>query len=352
MNMSKTSTEKSRFVEGVHGLRAFAAIAVIVYHAGGAVGSDKYQGLKSVSDLTFGLESGVDLFFVISGFVISLPYFLGRNTRISLYLENRLLRIYPISVLTACIFIASAWLINGRAPSLDLLLSSIFLLPNGTDPIPIVLWTLKQELLFYALFSVVFIRPVIGLALVAFWGFISPFLPHDTTFMNWFFSPHNVQFPLGILAGYLFVNHPLSKSRARWLAAVSMGVFILASYAHKSYGLVPGMACVLLGLSGACAVFGAACAKMKIPHSIMFLGTASYSIYLIHYFFISLGNKALMTVAPDLSGASALFVLSAFSTTGGCLYFIVFEKRLEAFRHRYLQWKSSRHLTNRVKTKS
>lgn len=347
--MGKTSAGKSHFVEGVHGLRAFAAIAVVIYHAGGAIGSDKYQGLRSVSDLTFGLDSGVDLFFVISGFVISLPHFLGRNTRVSLYLENRLLRIYPISILTASIFISSAWLIYGRAPNLDLLLSSIFLFPDGTDPTPIVLWTLKQELLFYAIFSVVFIRPVTGLALVAFWGFISLLLPHDTTFMKWFFNPHNVQFPLGILAGYLFVNHPLSRSLARWLAAVSMVVFILASFAHKSYGLGPETACVLLGLSGACAVLGAACAKIKIPQYMMFLGTASYSIYLIHYLFISFGNKALMAVAPDLHGANALFVLSALSIAGGCLYFIVFEKRLEDFRHRYLQWKSSRHLTNSVK---
>lgn len=347
--MSQTTAGKSRFVEGVHGLRAFAAIAVVVYHAGGSIGSDKYQSLKSVSDLTSGLDSGVDLFFVISGFVISLPYFLGRNTSIPFYLENRLLRIYPISIITACIFIASAYLMYGRAPNLDLLLSSILLLPNGTDPTPVVLWTLKQELLFYALFSVVFMRPVIGLTLVASWGFISPLLPHDTTFMNWFFNPHNVQFPLGVLAGYMFVNHPLSKSRARWLAAISMIVFILASYAHKSYELKLGLACLLLGLSGACAVLSSACAKIKIPQSIMFLGTASYSIYLIHYFFVSLGNKALIAVAPGLSGANALFLLTAFSTLGGCLYFIVFEKRLEAFRHRYLQWKSSRHLTNGVK---
>jgi peptidoglycan/LPS O-acetylase OafA/YrhL len=346
--MAQPSGSKAALIEGVHALRALAAISVVIFHAGGTIGLDKYQGLKNITSMTNGLDSGVDLFFVISGFVISLPFFLGRKVKIPMYIENRFLRIYPISALTACIFLGSGWLIYGRQPDLDTALSSILLLPNGTDPVPIVLWTLKQELLFYALFAVVFYRSNIGLPLLAAWGFLSLLVQHETAFMKWFFNAHNAQFLVGVIAAYLYVKHPISERSARQLGALSIGTFLFASYIVKLAELEEGMASILLGLLGASTVFGAACAKLSIPQSMMFLGTSSYSIYLIHFFFISLGNKTIIALLPNLPGIIALCILSASSIIFGCLYYMVFEKHLEAFRHSYLKWKSSKALNNEV----
>jgi peptidoglycan/LPS O-acetylase OafA/YrhL len=334
--MKKRLLHRTSFADGIHGLRAFATIAVVIYHAGGSIGSEKYQGIGSVSKLTLGLASGVDLFFVISGFVISLSFFRGRVTNFSTYFLNRVLRIYPLSILTACTFLVTAWMTYGRVPELDIILSSVLLLPNGTEPIPIVLWTLKQELLFYALFSLVYFRRSEGLTLLTIWGITSPFLPHDTALMNWLFNGHNVQFLFGILSCYLFVRSPLSRWHARLLAAVSMPCFIAVSYSDRLYHFEGGMANLLLGIFGSCLVLGAACAEVTIPRKVMFLGTASYSIYLIHFFFISLGNKAMMAIIPSLPGAFSLVLLSTFATVAGCLYFSIFERRLEAWRRRVL----------------
>ena len=133
------------FVDGVHVLRAVAAIAVVMFHAGGSIGSEKYQNDPVIKTLTTGLDVGVDLFFVISGFVIALPFFLGKQRTPGAFVVNRALRILPLSILTACIFLGFGWALFGRVPGLETILSSVFLLPVPTSPTPIVLWTLKQR---------------------------------------------------------------------------------------------------------------------------------------------------------------------------------------------------------------
>ena len=65
----------------------------------------------------------------------------------------RLLRIYSMAGLTAVTFIGVNWTQFDKAPDIDTLLSSLLLLPSETPPVPVVLWTLKQELLFYAIFA-------------------------------------------------------------------------------------------------------------------------------------------------------------------------------------------------------
>lgn len=53
---------KETFLDGIHGLRAVAALAVVIFHAGGMLGSEKYQGLTWIPQITGSLNNGVDLF--------------------------------------------------------------------------------------------------------------------------------------------------------------------------------------------------------------------------------------------------------------------------------------------------
>jgi peptidoglycan/LPS O-acetylase OafA/YrhL len=87
-------TKKSDYIPGIDGLRALAVISVIIFH------------LKA----TFlpGGFSGVDVFFVISGYVVSGSLMKNNHQKLSDFLfsfyAKRIIRIYP--ALLACLLIS------------------------------------------------------------------------------------------------------------------------------------------------------------------------------------------------------------------------------------------------------
>lgn len=324
---------KKAFLDGVHGLRALAAVAVVIFHAGATLSAEKYQGLDWIQPITRSLTTGVDIFFVISGFVISLPFFLGRKQPLDSYFTNRLLRIYPMAIITALVFLVFNWLLLSKEPRIDQILSSFLLVPSVTDPVPIVLWTLKQELLFYALFGLVFIRPVLGLTLVLAWATASPFVPSsDSVLLSWLFHPNNVEFGFGIAATYLFVSHKMAPKKSLIVACFGFIAFGICGVIAGAGGMHPALEVVLLGWFGLFTIYGLACAGPQLPRAVIFLGTASYSIYLIHYFFISAFNKVMIRIAPDLPALLALAILVVSAVLMGCGYYIMFERPIESWR--------------------
>ncbi|WP_039390908.1 acyltransferase family protein [Novosphingobium sp. MBES04] len=339
--MTLHSEGKRVFADGVHALRAFAAIAVVFYHCGATMALDKYQGMKNIESYTQGLDAGVDLFFVISGFVMALPLFKKRNVDIPRYFENRILRIYPLSILTACIFLGMGWAAMGRTPEVDDILSSILLLPNGTTSTPVVLWTLKQELLFYTLFALTFANRRAGLALLTLWGATSLFVTGSSPLMQWLFNAHNVQFLMGILAGYLFIERMPERGPARMIGGLGSFAFLGLALTYKTLELTPEVSSLVFGILGTAAVLGAASSKLRVPTALMFLGSASYSIYLIHFLLVSFGNKVAFKLGPAMPGVVTLVLVSSFAVVGGCFYYSVFEKRLESWRHTYLKWRDA-----------
>lgn len=104
---------------------------------------------------------GVPIFFVVSGFLISLSY--ERNPSLREYARNRLLRIYPALWVCLAISIASAVVLGGvsfvRRETLGWLVAQItvgqaytpeFLRSYGTGSLNGSLWTIPVELQFYA----------------------------------------------------------------------------------------------------------------------------------------------------------------------------------------------------------
>lgn len=320
------------FVDGVHALRAVAALAIVVYHAGGSIAAPKYQGITGVGLATNGLDVGVDLFFVISGFVIALPWVTGRRLSLGRYLTHRLLRIYPMAMATAAVYLVANVVLFGRDATAGELASSFLLMPNGVDPQPFVLWTLKQELLFYALFAVVLATGMPGLVLLAAWGVASLTVEGTGGIGRWLLSEHNVQFLFGVAACALWHRgRPRPGVAPVLLVAGGAGV-LAAGYGADRIAWPAEVWAVLAGLASGAMVLGAAWASPRVPRPILFLGTASFSIYLIHYFFVSVGNKALTAVLPWLPGGGALILLSAFATLGGIGWYLVAERPLEAWR--------------------
>ena len=102
------NTKTSGYLNGIDGLRAIAVLAVIIYH------------LDCMSFFKGGF-TGVDIFFVISGYVISRSIYNRKFDKLSDYLsefyKRRLMRILPalltclvITVFLSVLFIPEAWM--------------------------------------------------------------------------------------------------------------------------------------------------------------------------------------------------------------------------------------------------
>ncbi|WP_298977131.1 acyltransferase [uncultured Campylobacter sp.] len=144
-------------------LRLIAALQVMFVHANGYLAdkSDLSQNITSI--LNF---SGVTVFFLISGFLISMSY--AKNQDLKTYIKNRILRIYPglyvnifISIVILYIFID----LNFDFNFFKWLLTQISFLQFynleasrafGTGEINAPLWTISIELVFYAVLPIVF----------------------------------------------------------------------------------------------------------------------------------------------------------------------------------------------------
>lgn len=240
-------------LKSVQALRGLAALLVVFYHV---------RALEALSIEANGLEevtwvgrvfsngyAGVDLFFVISGFIM---VFVTRSAQTGLqpaadFLFARATRIYPIWWVFAgimTIYMAAAhglpngaegWQTVSRSqPPVDYVVKSFLLLPQAEFPILGVGWTLVHEVYFYAVFALFMLLPRRLLPLLlaawaamivagAFAGFSVPFAG---TMRELVFYPMTMEFIMGAFAGLAVVSgrvwRPgiLALVAALWLAGV------------------------------------------------------------------------------------------------------------------------------------
>jgi peptidoglycan/LPS O-acetylase OafA/YrhL len=288
----------------IQALRGLACLLVLLYHAAEwerlpALGAE----CRLLAPFRFFGYAGVDLFFVLSGFIITWVHadHLGRPAALLSYAGRRLWRIYP--AYWVC------WLV-GALPRLQRLGAGeaagyLLLLPRqGTEPFPQgslqagnlgipQSWTLVYELLFYLLFAGFFLLPrrcflplLLGwfLAAVAF----AACRPEVGFLASLPVQPLVLEFLLGCFAALVVrrgVNVPAG-------ACIVLGVawFALGGYLHVA-GLTSGAQdprhrVLAFGIPAALLVGGLTARERAgsplLPRWLRPLGDASYSIYLTH----------------------------------------------------------------------
>jgi exopolysaccharide production protein ExoZ len=141
-------------LHGLQMLRGVAASMVVAHHILGK--SDTVAGRFSPLWLNLSLSSGVDIFFVISGFIMLYTTF-GRTATSPSPLEfiiKRVVRIYPFYWFCCLILITlvSVHIFKPRLFDLSEVIESMLLVP-GHNSLLATSWTLSYEMFFYFIFG-------------------------------------------------------------------------------------------------------------------------------------------------------------------------------------------------------
>lgn len=274
-------------------LRALAALGVVLFHLGPqyAAAGGSAQWLVDLAEWGF---FGIDIFFVICGFVISHTVFEGQRDLQGVvdFFRHRLSRIYlgywPFALL-------ALYALPLHSPeNLAHVSTWRTLTLSSADPYLLALslaWPLAYGLYFYALFGVLYLCSNTLLKRILMLLFVMMLLrvlfmevDTDSKFYFWF-SPFMLEFFFGVLI-YLYRD---ALTQRRMIAPAVVMLF-------AGFALVAGQVdqndirALCLGLSAAGLVLLALQLEFNkifvAPRGLVSLGDSSYSLYLSHLFVI------------------------------------------------------------------
>lgn len=346
---------------GIQILRAVAAIMVVLWHLGGV--SRNFQDIDVIPPefLMFG-EAGVDLFFVISGFIIC-HISLTHPFRWQDFVRKRCLRIYPIyaffSVLALLAWFANPTFTFGAPqPTLISVVESLLLWPQEQYPLLFVGWSLEHEIQFYIIVGLLFTfgRPQMLPFLLA--GLFSLGIVLQATFgrfWDWhLLTPYYVEFAFGTLVYF----HQQTFRKLGWFLPLLAGIALLSvtgwavethqmqkifesSSAVTAVSAVRSLGFGVGSLLLLCSVLNANFAKIRSPILLgvftlmVYLGDSSFTLYLSHPFIISAVGKVGQAIHAQ-HFVAVLVLIAAF--VAACLFSVVFyailEKPFLAYIHR------------------
>jgi exopolysaccharide production protein ExoZ len=281
-----TARSTYRFVQV---LRAVAAIMVVLHHSTILLRERDGIGHNWING-----ASGVDIFFVISGFVMTLSSAPLLNVRhpARIFLARRIERIVPLYWLVTTIKVVTvlavpAVAINALGTPWHIF-SSYFMLPSaGYEPVILAGWTLNFEMAFYVLFAIALatrlsllkvIAPV--LLVVAFLAGMSPH--RDSHTLPFYANTMVLEFLFGILLAKT-LPHARRLSQPVACLFIIIGFLVLLLWAYPNFTLYRG---ILWGVPALAIVWAAIALEYRwgylAPGWMLELGDASYSIYLTH----------------------------------------------------------------------
>lgn len=302
-------------------LRAAAAMMVVVLHAQLMLLPPGQR--PPLSFLPLG--AGVDLFFVISGFIIvyaSEPLFGKANA--AEFLRRRTLRIVPLywlALTMRLVVLALAARAGTKVfPDMEMIAASFFFIPYdcqgfGPDyPFPILDlgWSLNYEMFFYLLFACLIGlgRQRAVLVLVAILGagaILSPLIPSGLVALRFWLQPITLEFAAGACIALLYRRGTILHAAWRRLfciAALAIWLFLPISLLDAS--VAPGSySWPRLLLYGCPAILLLSASVLRRPEGgalaapVLALGDASYALYLLHPFVLTVAHRLTSRWAHD-----------------------------------------------------
>lgn len=332
----------------LQGLRGAAVLGVVLFHMASV--EAKYSGgdLLLPAWVDF-FQLGVDLFFVISGFVMVIVT-RGRfqsAVQTQRFAFNRLSRIYPnywlYFFITLGVTLALPGVVNTSHGSSNLLMSFL-LLPNDRVLLVMVAWSLVFELWFYLVFTGLLLFKEKHLPLLlALWacGLIA-----FNLLANWqdfnpalkiMLHPYALEFIMGSALALFFYSKHSVKVPTPWIwatlmAALTVGFGLI--YVFKLFFAEGLLRMVSVGV-----IFGALIGSLallerrkliRVPQFLIFTGDMSYTIYLSHLLVLGVIGHVWQRIGawPDSVWDNLFFLLLMMSAVicYGALAYRFFEK--------------------------
>ncbi len=288
-------------LHNLQALRGIACLVVLLYHIGGyeATFWTKWRTFHVVR--WFGY-AGVDLFFVLSGFIITWAHRdqIGQAKKLPRYLLRRFLRIYPVLWASA---IATIILLGALGTAVIFpegwrrdYLEWMLLWPRP-DPFRFIAatWSLHYEILFYLMFGVLFLVPkrcALPLALAWVTAIAGCWLANTFPNLYWarmMLTPYVLEFLGGAGVATIVARGVTKGSRLALILAfvwtLSFIVLLRGPNPDDLGGWLWGR-CITFGPSSILLVYafvaGELTQRLHLPRMLQSLGDASYSIYLMH----------------------------------------------------------------------
>ncbi len=306
MPLPAASPSPPRVILPIQYLRGIAALMVVWFHA-----AEQLPDVKTLIPNTFG-NSGVDLFFVISGFIMVITT-TGSAISPLEFMRRRIIRVVPLYWLLTLAMVGTALVVPTLFRTLIVtpatLVESLLFVPHYSTSFPAMAWpllvpgwTLNFEMFFYLVFALSLALParwrLLALAL-AFAALVSAgllFGPFDAAAARVYTSLIMLEFVAGAAIAQWWLRHRAEPPRAVSAVAVVLGFALLLARDMQPLGTWTQMIGASLVVFGA---LNAAFAALRLP-LLQMLGDTSYSLYLTHLF--ALG--ALRVVWGRLAGDS------------------------------------------------
>ncbi len=323
----------SAYRRDIDGLRAIAVVAVVLFHA--HVGP------------VHGGFIGVDVFFVISGYLIAgiiLDDIGAGRFSIAEFYERRLRRLFPalFAVLAACtlagylLFLPDEFSKFGQSVVATSTFVSNFLFwsqagyfdtPAELKPL-LHTWSLAVEEQFYLFFPAFLLivskyarasttRIVIGVAFVSFLISAASLIKHPDTA---FYLPHTRMWEL--MLGAWLVVAPLQNPTTSWmrttLALCGIGMIAASATLYSGSTPFPGPA-ALLPCGGAALIIyagrggGSVIGDLLSTRPLVYVGLISYSLYLWHWPILVFSRAWLVRPLTTLEAVALIAVSFAFA---------------------------------------
>jgi peptidoglycan/LPS O-acetylase OafA/YrhL len=335
-------------LEPIQVLRGAAAVSVVVMHAIDRAArifpeGASYSFLVNFHNLQRLGAAGVDIFFVISGFIMMYTQYdrFGEPKAPLTFIKRRVVRIAPLywaltALAVALLAVAPSLLFYHRRIDTGWVIGSflfILIAPKSGIVQPVIGqgWTLNFEMFFYGIFTGALLMPrrlaipamflIFGLLITC--GFMFPNLP---AWLRVWTNTLLLEFLSGVLIAIAYRHRLPIFSHAIGRAAIALGLMMFAVTIWSSPA-VGWQRPLFWGVPASLVVLGAL--SLKPSNSSwtslwILLGDSSYSIYLFHVFALpglSLVLKHVLagySISVDL--AAGILAVAAVGMSVGCWY--------------------------------
>jgi exopolysaccharide production protein ExoZ len=306
-------------IDSLQVLRAVAVFLVAWFHVGLMLSPQTPPLLQEVP--SFG-TFGIDIFFVISGFILSVVLLRSRQQngpRAAFhFLKRRLVRIFPIYWIFALLTYLRLWRSHKSLPEFHLYMA--FLLPSHTYPDILSLvdfsWTLTFEVFFYLVLAAILLvtvrkAPHLAVALLVVVTLAGTAIDIRRPILIVILNPILIEFVFGCILALCYQR--FGTRRVLGIAMVVAGTVLAFYLAWRRLPVANGMQMVLAnqGVWGRDATWGLAAALIvsgvvfwsppvrgRLGRLGLILGNASYSTYLASGLVQEYANRALFPKPP------------------------------------------------------